>query len=233
MFDRVPMLGQVGITEQAGFGGPAWGVNTPLNPNVRFPAPYGAPATTEENVGRWLCPDGMERVLTEAQALAMGCTRRNLVNMMGQTADDTLGRWLCPDGTERVLTGAQARAMGCRRVSMMGQAGTPGSPGSPGGPPVGGGAPTVSVSPTVHNGGFTQPFNQFEQFQFFQPYWGYPQYPQYPYPPQQQGRMICRKLEEASEAEGRDVFECQTEQVARPASYAYYTYPIQPMSWWY
>lgn len=187
MFDRVPMLGQVGITEQAGFGGSPWSVNTPVNPNVRFPAPYGAPAAAEENVGRWLCPDGMERVLTEAQARAMGCTRRNLVNMMGQGA------------------------------------------GSPGGPPPGGGAPTVSVSPIVHDGGFTQPFQQ--QFEFFQPYWGYPQYPQYPYPQQQQ-RMICRKLEEASEAEGRDVFECQSQPVAPPAAnYAVYTYPMR--NWWY
>jgi hypothetical protein len=223
MFDRVPMLGQVGITEQAGFGGPAWGVNTPLNPNVRFPAPYGAPATTEENVGRWLCPDGMERVLTEAQARAMGCTRRNLINMMGQTvADDTVAKWLCPDGLERVLTVAQARAMGCRRSTMMGQAA-----GSPGGPAPGAGAPpTVSVTPTVHNGGFTQPFQQ--QFEFFRPpFWGYPQYPQYPYPQPQQ-RMICRKLEDASEAEGRDVFECTTQPVAPPAAtYPVYTYPVQ------
>jgi hypothetical protein len=233
MFDRVRLLGQVGITEQAGFGGPAWGVNTPLNPNVRFPAPPGAPATTEENVGRWLCPDGMERVLTEAQARAMGCTRRNLVNMMGQSsADQTVGKFVCPDGSERVLTVAQAKAMGCRSatgVRTMGQAGTPGGP-----PPGGGAPPTVSVPPTVHDGGFTT--QQFDQFQFFQPYWGYPQYPQYPAypPPQQQQRMVCRKLEDQSKQEGRDVFECLSEPVARPAAnYPVYTYPMTAYNWWY
>lgn len=186
MFDRVPMLGQVAITEQAGFGGSPWGVNTPLNPNVRFPAPPGAPLVTEENVGRWLCPDGMERVLTEAQARAMGCTRRSLVNMMGQGA---------------------------------------GSPGA--------GAPTVSVAPIVHDGGFTPQ----QQFEFFQPYWPYPNYPypRYPYPPypQTQQKMVCRKLEEASEAEGRDVLECVSEPVAPPANYALYTYPVQSLNWWY
>lgn len=199
MFDRVPMLGQVGITEQAGFGGPAWGVNTPLNPNVRFPAPAGAPLYTEENVGRWMCPDGVERVLTVAQAQAMGCTRRNLMHMMGQG----------------VITG----------------------PGPSGGGPVAGG-PTVSVAPTVHNGGFTQPFNQFEQVLFYQPWYGYPRYPYYPPPPPPQQRMVCRKLEEQSEAEGRDVFECTYEpapQAAYPA-YTYpvqYTYPIQTYGYWF
>lgn len=237
MFDRIPLLGQVAISEQAGFGGPAWGVNTPLNPNVRFPAPPGAPLTTEENVGRWLCPDGMERVLTEAQARAMGCTRRSLINMMGQSADDEkVGRWLCPDGQERVLTVAQAKALGCRNQDltyMMGQSGTPGSPGSPGGPPVGGGAPSVSVPSIVHDGGFTQQ----QQFEFFQPYWAYPNYPypRYPYPqyPQGQQRMVCRKLDEASEAEGRDVFECISEPAPAPANYALYTYPVQSLNWWY
>lgn len=228
MFDRVPLLGQVAISEQAGFGGPAWGVNTPLNRNVRFPAPPGAPLAAEENVGRWLCPDGQERILTEAQARAMGCTRRNLINMMGQSAaDEEVGRWLCPDGQERVLTVAQAKAMGCKSATgfkTMGQAA-----GSPGGAP-----PTVSVPPIVHDGGFTQQ----QQFEFFQPYWAYPNYPypRYPYPqyPQGQQRMVCRKLDEASEAEGRDVFECVSEPVAPPAAnYALYTYPVQSLNWWY
>lgn len=183
MFDRVPMLGQVGITEGAGFGGAPWSVSTPLNPNVRFPAPYGAPLTTEENVGRWLCPDGMERILTVAQAQAIGCTRRNLMHMMGQN----------------------------------------GGPGGPGGPS--GGAPSVSVAPTVHDGGFAPQ----QTVEFFPQFWGWPQYPQYPL----QQRMVCRKLEEASEKEGRDVFECEYQPVARPSAYPLYTYPLTAWNWWF
>ncbi len=43
-------------------------------------------------------------------------------------------------------------------------------------------------------------------------------YPQYSPPP---GRMICRKLEEESKAEGRDVFECEPEYPEGTYTYGY------------
>lgn len=74
----MPVLGQVAITQQAGFGGAPWSLSTPLRPGMSFPSPYGAPKATEENTAAWHCPDGTERILTVAQARARGCTRRVL-----------------------------------------------------------------------------------------------------------------------------------------------------------
>lgn len=84
--NRSPQIGQVAITSSAGFGGTPWGLSTPISPRAPFKAPIGAPVVTEENTASWLCPDGVERVLTVAQARARGCTRKTL----GVSVDDVI-----------------------------------------------------------------------------------------------------------------------------------------------
>lgn len=101
-----------------------------------------------------------------------------------------------------------------KQPSFMGQA------------PIHLGQPTVSVAPTVHNGGGVSPQNL--EFAFWRqgwPQWPYP--PAYPHAyPQRKQRLICRKLEERSEEEGRDVMECRYETVPPVEQVQLVTYPV-------
>lgn len=97
---------------------------------------------------------------------------------------------------------------------------------APSGPPTSppqGGAPTASVPHIVHNGGSPQDL----QFRFWRPDW--PQF--YPvFTPPVNQRMVCRKLEEETEEEGRDVFECKYEP---PTGRQLVTYPARQLFWFF
>lgn len=111
-------------------------------------------------------------------------------------------------------------------VSRMGQAGAPsggqgqatGGGGAPGGP-------SVSVSHMFSGTGAPLNFG-FQDFGWWPPYYNYPIYQ----PPAAPARMICRKLEEASEREGTDVFECRQEVPAYP-QYTYPQYSAYPLTY--
>lgn len=120
-------------------------------------------------------------------------------------------------------------------VSRMGQAGAPSggqgqATGGGGGMP---GGPSVSVAHQFSSPG--APLN----FSFSDFGWGWPPYYNYPIyqPPAAPARMICRKLEEASEREGTEIFECRQEvpQYATYPQYSVYplTYVRPPYRWPY
>lgn len=204
---NAPFLGQVSIAPGTGFA------NTPIYWRGGYgpapAAPAGAPMTREiVDPGGWettkhcyQMPDGSFRSVSMAQAEAMRVSGIDLEPTDFRNCEGL-----------KAVTAPVTSVMAGRKASrrLLGQNGSPGS--------------DVSVSPIVHNGGGLPPQNL--EFPFWPPAWGYPQlYPNYVPPPNQ--RLICRKLEAESAAEGRDVMECHYEAVTPPGQQAFVTYPVQ------
>lgn len=197
-----PFLGQVSIAPGSGFG------NTPIYWRGGYgpaaPAPAGAPMTREiVDPGAWTTTHHCYQMPDGSfRTLSMAdaeAMKRSGVNIQPSDFRSCEG-----------LKGVTAPVTSVMAGHHMGQ------------------ASDVSVTPTVHNGGGFSPQNL--EFSFWRQRWPYPQlYPNYIAPPLSNQRMICRKLEAQSAAEGRDVLECHYEPVVAPAvapQQAFYTYPV-------
>lgn len=154
MFDRAPFLGQVPIRglgqaqirDGSGFMGP-FGIYSDIGAPGGYAPPPGFPATTEEMLQTYICPDGSHQQMLATEAASRGCVPAPPTGPYARVASPGL--------------------MGRQR---MGQNGPPA-----GGPPAGGPPTQQGVAPTVVGSPTTSEVTQFFPPAFGWPL-GYPGY---------------------------------------------------------
>lgn len=199
---RIRGLGQAQMRAGSGFSGP-FGMYSDIGPAGGYNPPTGLPATTQEEIQSYICPDGSHQSMTRAEAMAQGCTLAPATGPITKGPPRLMG---APSflGEIRLVT----------RPSMGAAAGpsSPGTTSAPAGSPTG--QQIAQAGQPV-----SQPSNPLNQL----PFPGYPTY----YPPQpSSNKLTCKKK---VDADGNETFECEPKVEPAPAAARYPVYFVNPM----
>lgn len=201
---QLRQMGQAQMRDDSGFTGP-FGIYSDL-PHVVGNAPAGFPATTQEELQTYICPDGTRQNMTRAEAMANGCVLAPTTAPYARSVPPSLLGSRRPAASGSPFLG---------QVNLrLGQATGPSSPGTTSAPAgsAAGQAIANAGQPTM-----TQPTN------LFPPPLAFPGY----YPPTpSSGRLTCRRN---VDEDGNETFDCEPKAEPATPQFRYPVYFMNPL----